>query len=402
MSEPHDRPKPRRGRRHAPRRAIAIWLPIALAAIFILLIIFGVWRRVHARHEQAAFSKKQTQLTVNVVQIKRDKKPKELTLPGNIEAFQETMILPRVNGYVQSWKVDLGDNVQEGQLLAEIETPEIDQQLAQARANYDLAESTAARWREMASKKVVADQEYDEKEGARKTAQANLEQLEKTQNFKRIVAPFSGKITARRVEIGALVSPSTPLFGIAQSDPLRIFTFVPQSSVAQLREGLSARIQLSEFPGQNFEGKITRTAGALDSTSRTMQVEVQVPNGDGKLYAGMYAQVVFLLTNENAPIVAPSNTVMFRSDGPQVAIVSEDKRIHWMPIVIGRDFGTTLEILSGLPENVNAVMNPTDDLQENVQVEVKPPEKPKEGGEQKGDQKKKDGEEKKSDDEKKK
>ncbi len=329
------------------------------------------------------------------MQIIRDTKPKELTLPGNIAAFQETMILPRVNGYVQNWKVDLGDNVQEGQVLAEIETPEIDQQLVQARANYDLADSTAARWRELASKKVVADQEYDEKETARRTAQSNLEQLEKTQNFKRIVAPFSGKITARRVEVGALVSPTTPLFGIAQSDPLRVFTYVPQSSAGDLREGLIAKIRLPEFPGQDFEGAITRTAGALDSSSRTMQVEVQVPNREGKLYAGMYAQVAFVLPNENSPIVAPSNVVMFRSDGPQVATVTADSRIHWQPIKIGRDYGTSLEILSGLPENVNAVMNPTDDLQEGLQVEVKPPEKPKEDGDKKGEPQKKEGEEKK-------
>lgn len=386
--------RPKR-RLRAPRRAIAIWLPIVIAAAFILLIIFGVWRRVHARHEQTAFSKKQTQIAVNVVQIIRDTKPKELTLPGNIAAFQETMILPRVNGYVQNWKVDLGDNVQEGQVLAEIETPEIDQQLVQARANYDLADSTAARWRELASKKVVADQEYDEKETARRTAQSNLEQLEKTQNFKRIVAPFSGKITARRVEVGALVSPTTPLFGIAQSDPLRVFTYVPQSSAGDLREGLIAKIRLPEFPGQDFEGAITRTAGALDSSSRTMQVEVQVPNREGKLYAGMYAQVAFVLPNENSPIVAPSNVVMFRSDGPQVATVTADSRIHWQPIKIGRDYGTSLEILSGLPENVNAVMNPTDDLQEGLQVEVKPPEKPKEDGDKKGEPQKKEGEEKK-------
>lgn len=328
---------------------------------------------MQARREQAEFSKKQAQVTVNVVSVKRDSKPKELNLPGSFEAFQETTIFPRSNGYVQSWKVDIGDEVKEGQLLAEIETPEIDQQLAQARAAYELADSTAVRWRELAAKKVVADQEYDEKETARRTAQANLEQLEKTQNFKRIVAPFAGKITARRVDVGALVSPGTALFSIAQSDPLRVYVYVPQTNAPSLHEGLEAKIKLPEFPGQDFAGTVTRTAGALDPTSRTMQIEVQVPNHEGKLYAGMYGQVVFLLPNDNAPLGAPSNVVMFRSAGPQVATVTADNHIHWQPIRIGRDFGTSLEILDGLTENNAAVVNPTDDLREGLEVAVKPP-----------------------------
>src|SRR5437588_3886958 len=170
---------------------------------------------------------------------------------------------------------DIGDNVTEGQLLAEIETPEIDQQLSQAKANYDLADATATRWREMAAKKVVSDQERDEKETAKRTAQAILEQLQKTQGFKEVTAPFAGKITARKVDIGALVSPTTQLFGIAQSDPLRVYVYVPQTDAASMKEGLTAKILVEERPGQDFEGNVMRMAGALDSSSRTMYAQVK-------------------------------------------------------------------------------------------------------------------------------
>ncbi len=373
MSEPH----PQSRRRHAPTSKYAIWVPVAIACLFVVLLIFGIWHRVRARHEQADFSKRASQLSVSVVQAKRDAEPKDLILPGNIEAFQETTIYPRSNGYVKDWKVDIGDDVYEGQLLAEIETPEVDQQLAQAKANYDLAEATAARWRDLASKKVVSDQDRDEKETGRRTAQANLEQLQKTQSFNRITAPFAGKITARRVDVGALVSAGSPLFSIAQSDPLRVYVFVPQSNAGSMHEGVKAEILVPDRPGQKFNGEVTRTAGALDPSSRTMQIEVQVPNHEGKLYAGMYGQVKFSLPEDGAPIIVPANTFMFRAEGPQVATLTNENKIHWAKIQVGRDFGTKVEVLDGLKENTKIVTNPTDDLQEGIQVQIKPPEKPK-------------------------
>jgi RND family efflux transporter MFP subunit len=375
MSEPlaHE------GRRHHPPVSkYAVWVPVAIGSVLVLLVIIGVWHRVRARREQTAFSEQAAQVSVNVVTVKRDKKPKDLILPGNIQAFQETVIYPRSNGYVKSWKADIGDNVEEGQLLAEVATPEVDQQLSQAKANYDLADTTATRWRDLAGKKVVSEQDRDEKETAKRTAQANLEQLQKTQGFQKVSAPFKGKITARRVDVGALVSPGTPLFGIAMSDPLRVYVYVPQSDAASIKEGLTARILVQERPGQDFEGHVTRTAGALDSSSRTMQVEVQVPNPEAKLFSGMYAQVKFSLPEESAPIVVPSNAVMFRTQGPQVATVDEQHKIHWKTIQVGRDFGTQLEALEGLTENNVAVVNPTDDLQEGMTVDVKAQEKPKE------------------------
>jgi len=367
---------------HPPVRSVAVWGPIAAVSVFCFFVIIGVWRHLQQRSKQENFTKQTTQLTVNVVNAQRDRKPKELILPGTFQAFQETTIYPRSNGYVKAWKVDIGDNVVKGQLLAEIETPEVDQQLAQAKAAYDLANVTADRWRDLAAKKVVSKQDYDEKESAKRTAQANFEQLEQLQGFKQILAPFSGKISARNIDVGTLVTAGTgnsgtPLFRLVQSDPLRVYVYAPQANAPSIRQDLAAKTLVQEFPGQEFEGTVTRTAGALDPASRTMQVEVQVPNHEGKLYAGMYGEVKFLLADENAPIVVPANTFLFRTEGPQVATVVKGNRIHWQTIHVGRDFGTQLEVLDGLTENAKVVINPTDDLREGVQVQVKPAEKPK-------------------------
>ena len=365
-----------------PVRSVAVWGPIAAVIVLAFLVTIGVWRRVAERGQEKAFTKQATQLEVNVVSAQRDRKAKELTLPGTFQAFKETTIYPRANGYLKSWKVDIGDNVKEGQLLAEIEAPELDQQVAQAKAAYEIAKVTADRWRDLVGKKVVSKQEYDQNEKAYEGARANYEQLQKLQGFKEIVAPFGGTIFARNIDVGTLVTAGTgnagtPLFRIVQSDPLRVYVYAPQENAPSIHEGLTAKILIQEFPGQNFDGSVTRTAGALDPRSRTMQVEVQVPNHEGKLYAGMYGEVKFILADENAPIVVPANVFLFRTEGPQIATITKDNRIHWQKIHVGRDFGTQLEVLDGLAENTKVVMNPTDDLAEGIQVQVKPAEKPK-------------------------
>ena len=366
-----------RGPLHPPVRSAAIWGPIVGVAVVALIVVIGVWRHVQQRREQERFAQQTTQLAVNVVSAQRDRKPKDLILPGTFNAFQETTIFPRSNGYVKSWKVDIG--IDEGRVSCwRVEN-------AGGRSLACASES------ELRYRKVTmvaggiwlrsAAQENDEKQEAAKAAKANLEQLEKTQGFKQIVAPFGGKISARFVDVGALVtagsgSAGTPLFGIVQSDPLRVYVYLPQANAPSIHEGLSAKILLQEFPGKEFDGTVTRTAGALDPQSRTMQVEVQVPNHEGKLYAGMYGQVKFSLVNEDAPIVLPANTFLFRTAGPQVATINKENRIHWQGIQIGRDFGTEIEVTDGLAENTKVVMNPTDDLRENVQVQVKPSQKP--------------------------
>jgi RND family efflux transporter MFP subunit len=368
-----------------PMRSVAVWGPIAAVTVLAILVIIGVWHRISQRHDQENFAQRTTQLEVNVATAQRDTKPKELILPGTFQAFNQTTIFPRSNGYVESWKVDIGDYVQAGQLLAEIATPEVDQQLAQARAQEEIAKLTADRWRDLLDKKVVSKQEYDQNEKAYEGAKANLQQLEKIQGFQQILAPFAGKIAARNIDVGTLVTAGTgnsgtPLFSLVQSDVLRVYVFAPQENAPSIREGLAAKIVLQEYPGQEFDGKVTRTAGALDPQSRTMQVEVQVPNQQGKLYAGMYGQVKFLLPDDNAPIVVPADAFVFRAQGPQVVTVTNDNHIHWQKISVGRDFGTQLEVLDGLKENTEVVMNPTDDLREGIKVQVKGAEKPKPEG----------------------
>jgi RND family efflux transporter MFP subunit len=365
-----------------PMRSVAVWGPIAAVTVLAILVIIGVWHRIGQRHDQENFAQRTTQLEVNVATAQRDSKPKELILPGTFQAFNQTTIFPRSNGYVESWKVDIGDYVQAGQLLAEIATPEVDQQLAQARAQEEIAKVTADRWRDLLDKKVVSKQEYDQDEKAYEAAKANLQQLEKIQGFQQILAPFAGKIAARNIDVGTLVTAGTgnsgtPLFTLVQSDVLRVYVFAPQENAPSIHEGLEAKIVLQEYPGQEFDGKVTRTAGALDPQSRTMQVEVQVPNQQGKLYAGMYGQVKFLLPDDNAPIVVPADAFVFRAQGPQVVTVTNDNRIHWQKISVGRDFGTQLEVLNGLKENTEVVMNPTDDLREGIEVQVKGDEKPR-------------------------
>lgn len=361
---------------HPPVRSVAVWGPIAAASVLVLFVLIGSWRHVRAHNEQERFAQQINKVTVDVVSAQRDEKPKELILPGTFQAIKQTTIYPRSNGYVKSWKVDIGDNVQAGQLLAEISTPEVDQQLAQARAQEEIAKVTADRWRDLVQKNVVSRQEYDQNQKAYEAAKANLEQLQKIQGFQQIVAPFAGKIAARNIDIGTLVTAGTgnsgtPLFSIVQSDVLRVYVFAPQENAPSIHEGIEAKIILQEYPGQEFEGKVTRIAGALDPQSRTMQVEVQVPNGDEKLYAGMYGQVKFLLTDENAPIVVPANAFVFRKEGAQVATIENADRIHWQKIRVGRDFGDRIEVLDGLKENTKVVMNPTDDLREGIQVAVK-------------------------------
>ena len=381
----HDRRVEPRPALRPPLRSVAVWGPIAAVTLLALLVIFGAWRRISERHDQQNFVQRTTQLEVNVATAQRDSKPKELILPGTFQAFNQTTIFPRSNGYVESWKVDIGDYVQAGQLLAEIATPEVDQQLAQARAQEEIAKVTADRWRDLVQKNVVSKQEYDQNEKAYEAAKANLQQLEKIQGFQQILAPFAGKIAARNIDVGTLVTAGTgnsgtPLFSLVQSDVLRVYVFAPQENAPSIHEGLAAKIVLQEYPGQEFDGKVTRTAGALDPQSRTMQVEVQVPNREGKLYAGMYGQVKFLLPDDNAPIVVPADAFVFRAQGPQVVTVTNHNRIHWQKISVGRDFGTQLEVLDGLKENTEVVMNPTDDLREGIEVQVKGAEKPKPEG----------------------
>lgn len=386
-------PPPKPGEQHEklypPVRTIAIWGPLLGVTVIAILVILGVWHRVRVQKEREEAGKKARQLEVNVVPVKRDDKSHELILPGDIQAYQVATLFARTNGYLKAWYTDIGATVKEGQLMAEIEAPDVDAQLrqtianlSQAKANLEIARLNFEREKDLLQKKVISQQEYDQarttyeaQEAAVKAGQATVENLQVQQNFEKITAPFTGVVTKRLLDIGALVtgnsSSGTALFSVAQSDPLRIYVYVPQTNAPDIHDGMKARVLVEEYPGRDFEGTVARSAGAIDPTSRTLLTEVDLPNHDGVLYAGMYGQVRFVLESKTPPILIPANAFMFRTGGPEVATVTKDNRIHWQNVRVGRDFGTYLELSSGLDEGVPVVINPTDDLQEGVEVQVK-------------------------------
>ncbi len=327
--------------------------------------------------------------TVSVVTTQRPDGAANLVLPGSTQAIQETAIYARTNGYVRKWYVDIGAKVEAGQLLAEIETPEIDQELNQARAaaqqaaaNLELARATLKRWDYLLQRKVVSAQEFDEKKAgsdARQAdftaAQANVKRLEETQGFQKIVAPFSGIVTARTVDNGMLVSAgstgqSQPLFRVAQTDTLRIYVTVPQTYASSIKPDQNATVSFREISDKAFIAKVVRTAGALDPAARTLLTELQIDNTDGKLFPGMYAEVKFAFPEDGRTLLVPGNAVMVQSDGPKVLTVDAKQTIRTRLVKLGRDLGDKVEILSGLDPAEPLVANPSDSLREGVVVKV--------------------------------
>jgi len=327
--------------------------------------------------------------TVTVISSQRPDDNAKLVLPGSTQAIQETAIYARTNGYVRQWLVDIGAKVEAGQLLAEIETPEIDQELNQARAafeqasaNAELARVTMVRWHEMLQKRVVSAQEFDEKKAAAdarradlNAAQANVQRLERLQGFQRVVSPFAGIVTARNIDTGALVSAgsngqSGPLFRIAQTDTLRIYVTVPETDALTIAPGQSASVTFREIPDKTFNAKVVRTAGALDPAARTLLTELQLPNADGRFLPGMYAEIEFALPHDGRTLLVPGNAVMIRSDGPKVLVVDGKQTIRARSVKLGRDLGDKVEILSGLSSSEALVANPADQLLEGVEVKL--------------------------------
>ena len=327
--------------------------------------------------------------TVTVISSQRPDDNAKLVLPGSTQAIQETAIYARTNGYVRQWLVDIGAKVEAGQLLAEIETPEIDQELNQARAafeqasaNAELARVTMVRWHEMLQKRVVSAQEFDEKKAAAdarradlNAARANVQRLERLQGFQRVVSPFAGIVTARNIDTGALVSAgsngqSGPLFRIAQTDTLRIYVTVPETDALTIAPGQNASVTFREIPDKTFNAKVVRTTGALDPAARTLLTELQLPNADGQFLPGMYAEIEFALPHDGRILLVPGNAVMIRSDGPKVLVVDAKQTIRARAVKLGRDLGDKVEILLGLSSSEALVANPTDQLREGVEVKL--------------------------------
>lgn len=304
-----------------------------------------------------------------------------LTLPGTLQGAIETTVYARTSGYVARWTKDIGSPVKKGELLAEIDAPEVSQELsqavaarAQAAAGLSLAKSTAERWESLRQKDAVTQQDLDERRSANRQAEANLasadaneSRLRHMQEFSKVVAPFSGVVTRRNVEVGDLVDAGNggagrALFAVAQVDPLRLYVYVPQAYAQQIKPGDAVTMTLDERPGSQFKGNVARTARAIDTATRTMQVEISVPNPDGSLLTGSYVQVMLPVSGQTKAMVVPTNVLLFRAAGPRVAVVDADSRVHLKTVKLGTDFGDTVEILSGIDANDRIILVPPDSL----------------------------------------
>jgi RND family efflux transporter MFP subunit len=408
---------------HHPARlwhpsALTLWaIALAVAAAIVVAFFAGYipLRKRDAVIRTLARDQEEALPRVEVIQVAPSSSKSELLLPGNIQAVTEAPILARSDGYIKRRLVDIGDRVQAGQILAEIEAPELDQQVRQAQANVqqtqaaltqalatrvqgkanaDLARVTAERWATLAKKGAVSKQENDQYQAqyqaqaanldaldqatavARSNiaaAEANLSRLNEVQSYRIVKAPFEGVVTLRNVDVGALVNAgSTMLYRIAQTRMLRTYVNVPQTNADSVQTGQTAQLTVSNRPGRRFAGTVTRTAEALDPNSRTMLVEVQVPNSDGALLPGMYAQVDLSSPRVNPPLLLPADSLIVRAEGTQVALVRPDHIVHFQNIQVGRDYGDKLEVLNGLQSGDSVIANPSDVVREGLHVEPVP------------------------------
>jgi len=353
--------------------------------VIVVAFIVGLVPRLHQRAQVEADTRELSIATVSVTSAAPSPVSAPLTLSGELKPLSEASIFARANGYVRRWMFDIGAQVEAGQLLAELDTPEIDRELSQARAQLvqaeaarDLAGTTAKRWREMLAGRTVSSQEADEKSGdlqlkkaTVEAARANVQRLEDVAGFAKITAPFAGTITARNLDVGQLVNAGsgTELFRLGQLARLRVFVRVPQSHARSVAVGQKAELTLTEIPGRKFAATIVRTAGAVDPASRTLLTELEVDNDKGEILAGSYAQVHLPDTRPEPTATLPSNTLVFRPDGVQIAFVAGG-RIDFRTITLGRDFGHVVEILSGLDPADQVVVNPSDSLLQGAEVRV--------------------------------
>ena len=409
-------PPKRSGGSHALRAML-------LVALFVLIAGFVVYRGIHTRIQTAAAVKDQTLAlavpTVAVIHPRPGTMQDEVVLPGNIQAFIDSPVYARASGYLKRWYADIGARVKAGQVLAEIDAPELDQQVRQARAdvqqsqaaldqalansqqgkaNEELAKVTADRWRNLAGKGVVSRQENDQYQmqykaqeanvqalekaiaAARSSivaSQANLGRLEEMQGYTTVRAPFDGVITARNTDVGALINAGAgtatqELFHIASMAKLRVYVNVPQMYSRSAVPGLAATLTLAEFPGRRFHGTLVRNAESIDTGTRTLLSEVDVDNASGELKPGAYAEVHLAIPAAARSLILPVNAFLFRSEGLRVGVVREGRKVDLVPVVIGKDYGTELEVVSGINVNDQVILNPPDSLTSGMEVHVAP------------------------------
>jgi RND family efflux transporter MFP subunit len=369
------------------------WIAVLAFVVVVALVISGILPRIQARNTLAKETKEMAIPTVAVVRPQRSAPSNELVLPANVQAYIDAPIYARTNGYLKKWYADIGARVTTGQLLAEIETPEVDQQLRQARAdlataeaNRSLAQITADRYVGLLKTDSVSKQDTDNAQAnyaAQKatvqSGEANVKRLEQLQSFEKIYAPFAGVITARNTDIGALIDSGssggarTELFHIAQPDRLRVYVNVPQVYSQAAKPGLTADLVLSEFPGRRFSGTLVRTANAIDQNTRTLLVEIAVNNPTGTLLSGAYAEVHLKLPGAASSFTLPVTTLLFRSEGLRVVTVKDGQHAELIPITIGRDYGASVEVVAGLTGDESVITNPPDSIVSGEEVRLAQP-----------------------------
>lgn len=377
-----------------PRKALML-----IGVVVLVLVAAGVLTmvmRLHDSHVLADTTQQNAVPTVAVVHPIAEKPDEELVLPGTLQAYVESPIYARTNGYLVRWYKDIGSKVTQGELLADIDTPEVDQELLQARAArqqvvaaMDLAKINADRYQSLRKTDSVSQQEADTQSSGYEQAVANLgaadanvKRLQDLEGFKHVYAPFTGVLTRRTVDPGTLINAGNSgtsgstggkeLFDIARTDPLRVYVSVPQAYAPAIKVGMQSEVTLQEFPGQKFTGTVVRTADAIDTTTRTLLTEVDVPNKDGKLLPGSFGEVHFKPHIDAQKVTVPVNAMLFRQEGAQVAVVGADGKVQLRHINIGRDYGTTLEVVGGVDVSDRIIVNPADSIEDGQQVNVAP------------------------------
>jgi RND family efflux transporter MFP subunit len=368
-----------------PRKALFV-----VGIVLLVLVVSGaasMYSRIRAGRMLIAEANNTSVPSVVVVRPTMESPDEQLVLPASIQAYEESPIFARTNGYLLKWNKDIGSKVTKGELLAEIDTPEIDQELMQARATrqqvaaqMDIAKISAQRWENLRKTDSVSQQEADMQMSSYQQAVANLaaadanvRRLEQLESFKHVYAPFSGVLTKRNVDPGALINAGSvgkELFDIARIDPVRVFANVPQAYSPAIKVGMAVYVTLQELPGQKFTGTVTRTADAIDPMTRTLLSEVDVPNPDGRLLPGSFGELHFKPAINVAKLTVPVNAMLFRQEGPRIAVVGSDNKVQLRPISIGRDYGATLEVLGGVGPEDRIIINPADSLEDGQQVHV--------------------------------
>jgi RND family efflux transporter MFP subunit len=385
-SDPPQGMPPRRSRRGL----------VVLAAVVVVLVIgivLGIRSRVVAETELARTTDEAAVPSVNIVHPEQNAPNEEIVLPGNIQAYTDTPLYARTSGYLRRWYFDIGARVKQGDLLAEIDTPEVDEQLRQARAdlstaeaNLHLADITAKRNEELLKSRSISTQERDNATGVYAadkgmvtSKQADVARLERLQSYEKIFAPFDGIVTARNTDTGALIdaganSAARELFHLSAIDKVRVFAAIPETYSRSIHAGAAVTVTLDEYAAESFHGTLVRTANAIDPSARTLLVEVDVDNTDGRLLPGAFANVHLSLPSDvqTATVTVPSNTVLFRKEGLRIAVVRDGKAVL-MPITIGRDYGDKVEVVSGLKASEELILDPSDSLLDGTPVRTEQP-----------------------------